>query len=44
MGRSAGLVNGVNEVVARHSQTAVQGRFWLQSVDLLGFAMYYVVF
>ena len=27
MGRSAGLTNGVNEVVARRLQTAVQGRF-----------------
>ena len=44
MARSAGLAKGVNEVAARRSQTAVQGRFWLQGLDPLGFAIYYVAF
>ena len=43
MARSAGLANGLNEVVAHRSQTAVQGRFWLQGLDPLGFAIYYAV-
>ena len=42
--RSTGLTNGVDEVVARRSQTAVQGRFWLQSVDTIGFVIYSVAF
>ena len=44
MARSARLINGVNEVVARRSQTAVQGHVWLQGRDLMGFAIYYVAF
>ena len=44
MARSAGLTNGVNEVIARRSQTAVQGRFWLQGLDPMGFAIYSVAF
>ena len=40
MARSARLARGVNEVVARRSQTAVRGRFWLQSLDPMGFAIY----
>ena len=45
MGRSAGSTNGVNEVVARRSQTTVQGRFSLQGLDLImGFAIYSVAF
>ena len=44
MARSARLANGVNEAVARRSQTAVQGRFWLQGLDPIGFAIYSVAF
>ena len=44
MGRSAGLGTGANEVVARRSQTLVQGRFSLQGLDLIGFTIYYVAF
>ena len=40
MACSAGLANGVNEIVAHRSQRAVQGRFWLQGLDLMGFAVY----
>ena len=44
MARSARLAIGVDEVVGRRSQTAVQGRFWLQGFDPMGFAKYYVAF
>ena len=42
--RSAGLANSVYEVVALRSQTAVQGRFWLQGLEPMGFAIQHVAF
>ena len=42
MTRSARLANRDNELVACRSQTALQGRFWLQGLDLMGLAIYYV--
>ena len=42
--RSALSGNSVNEVVGRRPQTAVKGRFWLQRLDLMGFAIYSVAF
>ena len=39
MARPAGLANGDDEVVARRPHTAVQGRFWLQGLDPMGFAI-----
>ena len=44
MARSARLVNGINEVVARRSQTDMQGRVWLQGLNLMGSAIYSVAF
>ena len=38
------LATGVNEVITRRLQRAVQGRFWLHGVYLMGFAIYYVAF
>ena len=37
--RSARLANGVNEAVARRARTAVQGRFWLQGLGRVEFAI-----
>ena len=40
MARSARFANGVNEVVTHRSPTTVQGRFWLQGIDPMGFVMW----